>query len=127
MKCLNICILSRVLLPCALLHDRADELTNESQELLCVSGVELLEQGEHAEHERRPVNWVCGFPAGHSWENTTNEQCGHLHVVCKFDIQMKKIHQITSNLRCSYVLKLPGPSSDHFFSPSVEIEYLQFA
>ena len=26
-----------VLLPCALLHDRADELTNESQELLCVS------------------------------------------------------------------------------------------
>lgn len=37
-------------LPCALFHDRADELTNEGQELLCVSGVELLEQGEHAEH-----------------------------------------------------------------------------
>lgn len=39
-----------VWLPCALLHDRADELTNESQELLRVSGVELLKQGEHAEH-----------------------------------------------------------------------------
>lgn len=43
-------VVQSVLLPCALLHDRADELTNESHELLCVSGVELLEQGEHAEH-----------------------------------------------------------------------------
>lgn len=63
--------LSQVLLPCALLHDRADELTNESQELFRVSGVELFEQGEQAEHQRRPVNWVCCFPAGHSWEDTT--------------------------------------------------------
>lgn len=55
-------------LPCALLHDGADELANEGQELLCVSGVELLEQGEQAEHQRRPVNWVCCFPAGHSWQ-----------------------------------------------------------
>lgn len=55
-----------VTLPSTLLHDGADELTNESQELVCVSGVELLEEGEQAEHERRPVDRVSGFPAGHS-------------------------------------------------------------
>lgn len=53
-------------LPCALFHDRADELANESQELVCVSGVELFEEGEQAKYKWRPVNWVSGFPAGHS-------------------------------------------------------------
>lgn len=57
---------TEVFVPCALLHDRADELTNEGQELVCVSGVELFQKGEQAEHQRRPVNGVCSFPAGHS-------------------------------------------------------------
>lgn len=43
-------VLKQVSVPCALLHDRADELTNESQELLRVSGVELLEKSQQAEH-----------------------------------------------------------------------------
>uniref|UniRef100_A0A0E9WTQ2 Uncharacterized protein n=1 Tax=Anguilla anguilla TaxID=7936 RepID=A0A0E9WTQ2_ANGAN len=50
----------------ALLHDRANELANQSQELLCVSGVELLEQGQQAEHQGRPVHRVSGLSAGHS-------------------------------------------------------------
>lgn len=74
---LNVSYLSKVvksvLLPCALLHDGADELTNESQELVCVSRVELLEQSEQAEHQGRPVDRVCGFLAGHSWCNTKHQ------------------------------------------------------
>lgn len=60
-------------LPRALLHNGADVLTDQGQELLRVSWVELLEQCEHAEHKRRPVNWVCSFFAGHPYEITTHD------------------------------------------------------
>lgn len=60
-------------LPRALLHDGADVLTDQGQELLRVSWVELLEECEHAEHKRRPVDWVCSFFAGHPYEITTHE------------------------------------------------------
>ena len=52
--------------PSALLHDGADELANQGQELLCVSGVELLQKRQQPEHQWGPVDRVCCLPARHS-------------------------------------------------------------
>lgn len=65
-KCRQYTARTEHFVPCALLCDGADELTNEGEELVCVSGVELLEEGEEAEHQRGPVDGVCSFPASHS-------------------------------------------------------------
>lgn len=56
-----------LLLPCALLHNRADELSKQSQEVLCVSGVELLEQSEQTQNQRGPVHRISRFLARHSF------------------------------------------------------------
>lgn len=60
-------------LPCALLHNGADVLTDQGQELLRVSRVELLEECEHTKHKRRPVDWVCSFFTGHPYKITAHE------------------------------------------------------
>lgn len=36
--------------PSALLHDGANKLSNQCEELLCVSGMELLQEGEKTKY-----------------------------------------------------------------------------